>query len=116
MDRSIERYETELSDAEPYMPSGHGDSAECHAEPPICGCPETRTFIVKVTETKVTRYRLTYAEARNAFPHVEWDNPDRSHAGDMEDETMGCDSLPPVILTMDVDDTDEDTEYRIFEE
>lgn len=31
------------SGAEPYDFSRHGDTAECHAEPPTCGCPETST-------------------------------------------------------------------------
>ena len=115
-ERGIERDETELSDSTPYISSGHGDTAECHAEPPTCGCPETRTFVVKVTEEKVTQYRLTLAEAMTLFPEVRWDEEDVSHAGDMEDETYANAALPPGFKELDADDTDESIDYRIWEE
>lgn len=75
-----------------------------------------RTFIVKVTEEKVTKYRLTLAEAMTLFPEIRWNEEDVSHAGDMEDEVLGGAGLPKGIYELDADDTDETEEIRIWEE
>lgn len=75
-----------------------------------------RTFIVRVTEEKVTKYRLTLDEAMTLFPEVRWDEEDVSHAADMEDETYANAALPPGFKELDADDTDESIGYRIWEE
>lgn len=45
---------------------GHGDTAECHAEPPTCGCPET-------IESKAARI-IALADAAYEREDQDWFN------------------------------------------
>lgn len=53
------------------------------------GDEEVRTFRITKTETIEYVMEIDEAQAREWFPDVDWNNPETSHAGDMESEIAG---------------------------